>query len=199
MTGEKSDSDHSSTGVKQQKNNHHEETHESMRRDIDENTTLGDVKAPNVFERAKEEIEAVIGAIHQHKRAESDKSKSESKSEEPGSENNGMKKPNLIDSLFHPHKEKPNSHRHVHHHKETHGRSDDIDENTPVDEVKGPNVFERAKEEIEAIVDVIRPKKEKESGGSRSSSPEKERAGFGCSLGKGLQKICHPWGDGKKD
>lgn len=47
-----------------------------------------------------------------------------------------------------------------HHHKESHGRSDDIDENTPTSDVKAPNVFERAKEEIEAIIDVIHPKKD---------------------------------------
>lgn len=46
------------------------------------------------------------------------------------------------------------------HHKETHGTSNDIDENTPVDEVKAPSVFERAKEEIEAIVEAIHHKKE---------------------------------------
>ncbi|RAL43870.1 unnamed protein product [Cuscuta campestris] len=40
----------------------------------------------------------------------------------------------------------------VRHDKETHGRSDEIDRNTPVDEVKGPNVFERVKEEAEAVV-----------------------------------------------
>ena len=47
------------------------------------------------------------------------------------------------------------------HHKETHGRSDDIDEDTPIDEVKGPSVFERIKEEIEALVGAIHPKKDK--------------------------------------
>ena len=31
---------------------------------------------------------------------------------------------------------------------------------TPIDKVKGPNVFERAKEEIEAIVEAITSKKE---------------------------------------
>lgn len=72
-----------------------------------------DVKAPNVIERAKEEIEAVF--LH-------DKT--------------------------------------PHHHKETHGRNDDIDENTPIDQVKAPNVFQRAKEEVEAIVGAILPKKE---------------------------------------
>ncbi|XVE88692.1 hypothetical protein DITRI_Ditri19aG0089400 [Diplodiscus trichospermus] len=72
-----------------------------------------DVKAPNIIERAKEEVEAI----------------------------------------FHTDK-KP------HHHKETHGRSDDIDEETPIDDVKGPNVFERVKEEVEAIVGAIHPRKE---------------------------------------
>lgn len=45
------------------------------------------------------------------------------------------------------------------HHKETHGTSNDIDENTPTDEVKGPNFFERVKEEFEAIAEAIHPKK----------------------------------------
>lgn len=110
-----------------------------------------------------------------------------------------------IKSLFHS-KEKPHRHHHHHHHhhKETHGRSDDIDENTHVDEVKAPNVFERAKEEIEAVIDTIHSKKKETDGSdspkrSRSVSPEKERAGFGCSLGKGLEKICAPWGNNKND
>lgn len=47
-----------------------------------------------------------------------------------------------------------------HHHRETHGTSDDIDENTPITQVKGPNIFERAKEEIEALIQTIHPKKE---------------------------------------
>uniref|UniRef100_A0A7N0VAH7 Uncharacterized protein n=1 Tax=Kalanchoe fedtschenkoi TaxID=63787 RepID=A0A7N0VAH7_KALFE len=45
------------------------------------------------------------------------------------------------------------------HHKETHGTSDDIDEDTPVQEVKGPGVFHRLKEEVEAIVQAVHPKK----------------------------------------
>ncbi|CAA7410030.1 unnamed protein product [Spirodela intermedia] len=48
------------------------------------------------------------------------------------------------------------------HHKETHGTSDDIDENTPIDRVKGPNLLERAKEEIEALIEAIHPKKSSE-------------------------------------
>ncbi|KAG7014009.1 hypothetical protein SDJN02_24180 [Cucurbita argyrosperma subsp. argyrosperma] len=47
-----------------------------------------------------------------------------------------------------------------HHHKETHGRSDDIDETTPAEEVKAPGVFGRVKEEIEAVVGEILPKKD---------------------------------------
>lgn len=48
----------------------------------------------------------------------------------------------------------------AHHHKETHGMRKDIDENTPLSDVKAPNVFERAKEEIEALVQTIHLKKE---------------------------------------
>ncbi|KAI6671763.1 hypothetical protein NL676_006648 [Syzygium grande] len=86
---------------------------ESAKPDHSDASSGKDVKAPNIFERAKEEVEAVFHA-----------------------------------------------NRSPHHHKETHGMSDDIDENTPVDEVKGPSVFERAKEEIEALVGVIHPKKD---------------------------------------
>ncbi|KAH9607421.1 hypothetical protein KSS87_007511 [Heliosperma pusillum] len=49
-----------------------------------------------------------------------------------------------------------------HHVEETHGKSDDIDENTPVEVVKGPNVFQRMKEEAEAVVEAIFPKKDSE-------------------------------------
>lgn len=45
------------------------------------------------------------------------------------------------------------------HKEETHGTSADIDEDTPISKVKGPNIFERAKEEIEAIVEAIHPHK----------------------------------------
>ena len=69
------------------------------------------MKAPNLIERAKEEIEAMV---HKNKK----------------------------------------------HDKETHGMSDDIDEDTPVNKVKGPNIFERAKEEIEALVGTIHHKKD---------------------------------------
>ncbi|KAL5160246.1 hypothetical protein HKD37_07G017804 [Glycine soja] len=83
------------------------------------------VKTPNIFERAKEEIEAVF------------------------------------------HRDKS-----PHHHKETHGTSDDIDEGTSPDEIKAPGVFERVKEEIEAVAEAIHPKKESESGTRDVSSPK---------------------------
>jgi len=46
-----------------------------------------------------------------------------------------------------------------HHDKETHGTSDDIDESTPIDYVKGPGFFQRLKEEIEAIFNAVTPKR----------------------------------------
>ncbi|CAH1442462.1 unnamed protein product [Lactuca virosa] len=45
------------------------------------------------------------------------------------------------------------------HDKETHGTSNDIGRDTPIEQVKGPGVLERAKEEIEAVVEAIHPKK----------------------------------------
>ncbi|CAA3017437.1 Hypothetical predicted protein [Olea europaea subsp. europaea] len=65
------------------------------------------------------------------------------------------KSPKLVDRV----KREINSYKSPSHHKETHGTSDDIDENTPVDEVKGPGIFERVKEEIEAVVQAVHPKK----------------------------------------
>lgn len=56
----------------------------------------------------------------------------------------------------------------LHQHKETHGLRKDIDVNTPISDVKAPNVFERAKEEIEALVEAIHPKKEDHSHASAS-------------------------------
>lgn len=78
-----------------------------------------------------------------------------------------------------------------HHGKETHGLNEDIDENTPVDEVKAPNFFERAKEEIDAVVQAIHPKKELSN--DVVKSPKKEH-GFRHSVAKGLEKACSPLG-----
>lgn len=75
-----------------------------------------------------------------------------------------------------------------HHHKETHGMSNDIDENTSIDEVKAPNVFERAKEEIEAVLQTVHPKKEHND----SVPSEKSEGGFRATIGKGLEKVCSP-------
>jgi hypothetical protein len=41
------------------------------------------------------------------------------------------------------------------HDKETHGRSGDIDENTSPQKIKAPNLIERAKEEVKALVIAI--------------------------------------------
>ncbi|KAG2321794.1 hypothetical protein Bca52824_015007 [Brassica carinata] len=43
----------------------------------------------------------------------------------------------------------------IYHHNETHGTSDNIDQNTAVDDVKRPGFFERVKEDIEAIISVL--------------------------------------------
>ncbi|XP_074569739.1 uncharacterized protein LOC141826390 isoform X2 [Curcuma longa] len=113
---------------------HDWETH-GQSNDIDENTPVEKVRGPNVFERAKEEIEAIVEAVHNKKSSDLEPQEQEE----------------AVDKHVQNHKT---------HHRETHGTSNDIDENTPIDEVKGPNVFERAKEEIEAIVEAIHHKKE---------------------------------------
>lgn len=72
----------------------------------------------------------------------------------------GINTPNVLDGSKKENESVIHSGKSSHHHKETHGTSDDIDANTPIDEVKGPGVFQRAKEEVEALVEaVIHPKK----------------------------------------
>lgn len=71
----------------------------------------------------------------------------------------GVKEPNLFERAKEETRDVNDSPRHD---KETHGRSNDIDEDTPVDEVKAPGVFQRVKEEVEAVVEAILPKKESE-------------------------------------
>ncbi|KAI3979322.1 hypothetical protein MKX01_020530 [Papaver californicum] len=108
--------------------------------------SVGEVKAPNLMERAKEEITAISHTDRSPK-----------------------------------------------HDKETHGTSDDIDENTKPEEIKGPSVFQRAKEEIEALVEAIHPKKESSSSSSDDHS-KKDGSGFFASIGRNLEKVCSPKG-----
>lgn len=74
-------------------------------------------------------------------------------------EEKDVKAPNLLEGAKEEIEAITHSEKSLPHHKETHGRSDEIDEDTPVDEVKGPSVFERVKEEVEALVQSILPKK----------------------------------------
>uniref|UniRef100_A0A0E0M0D8 Uncharacterized protein n=1 Tax=Oryza punctata TaxID=4537 RepID=A0A0E0M0D8_ORYPU len=120
---------------------HDKETHGTSN-DITHKTSVDKVKAPNLFERAKEEVEALVGAVH-------DKMEHNSS---PHGNNADLHKDSKDDSKVAANKMET-------HKNETHGTSDDINENTPVEKVKGPNVFERAKEEIEAIVEAFNPKK----------------------------------------
>ncbi|CAI9782651.1 unnamed protein product [Fraxinus pennsylvanica] len=162
-------------------NHRHKETH-GLRSDLNEDTSMSDVKAPNAFERAKEEIEAIVEAIHPKKESKSYCSSSHGEKRNSGSVDHlESKKPELPSekdvngpNLFERAKEEIESLMYKgesphHHHKETHGRSDDIDESTPISAVKGPNVFERAKEEIEALIETIHPKKDS---GTAVSSPK---------------------------
>lgn len=143
---------------------HNKETH-GLRDDIDANTPISDIKGPNVFERVKEEFEAIADSIHRK-----DKNPDSPSSIERG------------DTIFThtPTKLKIQNlriqtERSPHHHKETHGR-EEIDVNTPISEFKGPSIFHRAKEEIEAIVDTMNTKKD-------TASPKKE-GGFRATINK---------------
>ncbi|XP_021970427.1 uncharacterized protein LOC110865478 isoform X2 [Helianthus annuus] len=118
---------------------HRRETH-GRGEDIDPDTPIGDVKGPNIFHRAKEEIEAIVDTIHSKRESASPKKQTSLAAENRGSPR---------------------------YRKETHGRGEDIDPDTPISEFKGPNIFHRAKEEIEAIRDTIHSKRE-------SASPKKQ-------------------------
>ncbi|QHO01321.1 uncharacterized protein LOC107630394 isoform X2 [Arachis ipaensis] len=150
--------------------NHSRETH-GVNNCIDENTSLDDVKAPNLFERAKEEFQALAQLFHQKKEAHAHDTgdgnqiaESKFKHEIPNSPSEKKAKSSSANLIARTKKEikaiiHNNKSKHHHHHKETHGRNDDIDENTPANEVKGPNVFGRVKEEFEAVLQAILPKK----------------------------------------
>ncbi|KZV29652.1 hypothetical protein F511_00930 [Dorcoceras hygrometricum] len=179
---------------------HRKETH-GLNYGVDENTSMSDVKAPNVFERAKEEFEALAEAIHPKTGSRSQHSPlndgtkhsvADDSSKSPAAELRldlaGQTKED-IESLKHTEKS-PH-----HHHKETHGRSDDIDENTPIGQVRGPNVFERAKEEIDALIEIIHPRRDTD----KVVSSQKKEVGLPISLGRGLEKLCSPRSRNKDD
>ncbi|GAA0169732.1 hypothetical protein LIER_24148 [Lithospermum erythrorhizon] len=178
---------------------HHDggESH-GLRDDLNDDTPINDVKAPNVFERAKEEIEAIVESIQRKKEQQIDhdssyshvvnwdsiKAETDANSGKDGEGYNFIEKAKEeLASLVH--KTKSPDH---HHDDETHGRNDDIDENTPIDEVKGPNVFVRAKDEIEALIGAFKSKRESND----SVATPKKHDGFGVSIGKSLEKMCSP-------
>ncbi|XP_074340361.1 uncharacterized protein LOC141678062 isoform X2 [Apium graveolens] len=160
-------------------NKHHRETHGTSN-DFDENTPISDFKGPNVFERAKEEFEALIDTIHPKKESSGPVSAGKNNVGPPNVEVKKEQKGGA-DKMKSPRK----------HRRETHGKSDDFDANTPISDFKGPNVFERAKEEFEALIDTIHPKKESSD---PVLSPKKKSDIYDClgPLGKGLEKVCSP-------
>ncbi|KAI3782786.1 hypothetical protein L2E82_12842 [Cichorium intybus] len=140
------------------------ETH-GLRDDIDANTPISDVKGPNVFERVKEEFEAIAVSIHPSRDKNQDSPSSIERGDTTFTGTPSKLKIQNLRVQTETRKEKSP------HHKETHGRGEEIDVNTPISEFKGPSIFHRAKEEIEAIVDTINTKKETER---NTASPKKE-------------------------
>ncbi|GAB2219549.1 hypothetical protein Droror1_Dr00007186 [Drosera rotundifolia] len=215
---------------------------------IDENTPIREVKDPNIFERAKEEFDAVAQAVQQKKEFSSDTSlpvEDESPKVEPEQGTNGKlhhfigkakeefhaivhkdrdgrsketSEPLPIESESSPekhgkthqlihrkkeelksllHLEKPPKENHVHQ-KETHGTSGSIDENTPLTEVKAPNVFERAKEEVQALVQTVHHSKKQAAVDPPpppvpAPAPREKEEGCVFTLARGFQKVCAPW------
>ena len=75
---------------------------------------------------------------------------------------------------------------HHHHHHESHGTDETIDQDTPVEDVKALNVFERAKEEIEAVVQHLHDK------GKAHQHSKNESKDHGClaRIGHQLERFC---------
>ncbi|CAI9297502.1 unnamed protein product [Lactuca saligna] len=154
-----------------EKSPHHKETH-GRGEDIDVNTPISEFKGPSIFHRAKEEFEAIVDTINTKKESSSPRKE--------GGLRAKMSKLKIDNVKVQGETNKDKSP--MSHHKETHGRGDEIDVNTPISEFKGPSIFHRAKEEIEAIVDSIQSKKESDA------SPKKE-GGFRASVSKKLQRV----------
>lgn len=78
-----------------------------------------------------------------------------------------------------------------HENRESHGVSGGIDEKTSMDDVRAPNVFERAKEEFQALSEVLLHKKKIPTSDIRLSSPHslhtsfyrEKQTNFGCRKG----------------
>ncbi|KAL0547752.1 hypothetical protein IC582_012177 [Cucumis melo] len=138
------------------------ETH-GRRNDIDENTPLDEVKAPNVFERMKEEIEALVQTIQ----AKDDSVAAESKEDKTDSQSDGSV---IAAKVFGRAKDEIEKMLHINKTKETHGQRDDIGEDTPLNEVKAPNLLERAVEEYEAFMQTINSKKESQTSDKRDEN-----------------------------
>lgn len=156
---------------------HNKETH-GLRDDIDVNTPLSDIKGPNVFERVKEEFEALVESIHQRKEDKNQDSPSSVERDDATFTGSKYEKQSSL-------AETPKKKSSFVHRKETHGKGEDIDVDTPISEFRGPSIFHRAKEEIEAIVDTIQSKKESEPD---TPSPKKE-GGFRATISKKLHTI----------
>lgn len=87
--------------------------------------------------------------------------------------------------------------------REIHGKSKDINEKTPISEVKAPNIAGRVKEEVVAIVDTLQSfsKQDETSIVIEGEIKKVEKKEDDCvtSLAQGLQKVCAPWSIKKED
>lgn len=142
------------------KSPHHEKEAHGRRNDIGESISVDNVKAPNVIERVKEEIEAIAQSIHHKNESPTNTTRNETSKEEPKQKGGNSSSPAESQRKEHEIFSRAKHERSPKHHKESHGTSYDIDDDTPIDSVKGPNVFQRAKEEIEAIIEAVHTKKD---------------------------------------
>ncbi|OAY75367.1 uncharacterized protein LOC109722196 [Ananas comosus] len=168
--------------MEEKERTHHRETH-GRSSDVIESISIDKVKGPNVFERAKEEIEALVDTIRSNKNHDHDndhypRTKKDEKKVEAPNLHDKSKEESEVD--IHIVKEKV-------HKRETHGKSNDVDENTPLNKIKGPNIFQRAKEEIEAIAGTIHPRTEPDL-----KPQEETQENFWGFFARLFEKICSP-------
>ncbi|KAI7750669.1 hypothetical protein M8C21_029513, partial [Ambrosia artemisiifolia] len=108
---------------------------------------------PVINDSPSKEVQLSGSSVKAHKERKLQIAMADIRSEPTKSQEEEAKAPNLIE------KGKEEVKKSASHDKETHGTSNDIDEDTPVEKVKGPGILERTKEEIEAVVEAINPKK----------------------------------------
>eukprot|EP00249_Psilotum_nudum_P018155 c26663_g2_i1 orf=221-700(-) len=147
-----------------ERSNAHVVSHDNENWNQDKDLDVEHVRAPNIFERVKEEIEAITQTIHEKH--------AKTKQRMIGHAEQGVS---------------PTGDTHLPHDDD--GMGSHIDD-LALEEVKAPNIFERAKEEIEAITHTINEKYDNKKQQSYVGNDTSGENGCWPCMGKTFEKIC---------